>query len=179
MRVSGEARILNNILPRHKILYDKGGALIIQLFENSFLDYLFLGRRYTGLTGELYYISIAVKEYREEINVNGYVRVFFRKGLFGIGSKTVIDGYGVLKRIVEDIIASRKELVHRNVYEEIVVKKTDKVGEEIVDKELKGEAVVVIGRTSIVHSIRVKRFFENLYVFNNILLEEIARSLHR
>jgi len=180
--VSGEARILRKIIGASgEIIYDEGGAVTVKLFDQSYMNYFFIGRHTTGLSGETYYITISVHESDQKLYVDGYATLTIRKGILGFGFKHKLVGEGSLMNIVEDLLRDNylAKLISKTIYEEIKILKSNTPEVKGVSKRSAGEAIVIVGRTTILSTLRPYKTIRNMFLLNKILLDNIVRTIYQ
>ena len=179
MRKSGEARILEKILDaRGKIIYDQGGAVIVEFSSTHILRYFFIGKHSVRYTGEPYYITIAVHEFKDKPRVNGKARITIRKGFFGIGSRIKVEKEGEIGNVVDELVKTGfKKVLNDTPYEEIIVETVDK--EELPGNVDVGYALVLIGRTSISHTLFPEKFLRKILVFNIEFMKSVLKFLNQ
>ena len=179
MRKSGEARIFEKILDvRGRIIYDQGGAVVVEFSPNNVLNYFFIGKHSVKYTGEPYYVTIAVHEFKNKLRVKGKAKIKVRKGFLGIGSRIWVEKEGGIGEIVDVLIKTGiREELYKTPYEEIVVKCVDK--EELPGNVNVGQALVVIGRTGIAHTLFPEKYLRKIFVFNIKFMEKILKFLNQ
>lgn len=181
MNKSGEARILEKILSgKARVILDQGGAVVFEFNKVYPIKYFFIGKNFIGLSSEPYYITISVHEFSGNHIVNGQARLRIRKGIFRLWSKIdIVQREKIIGEIINRLVLEnniRSKLLD-TPYEEIIVKTIDK--KVLLDKLGSGNALVIIGRTSIVNTLFPFRFFKKLVFFNMEFMDKLVKNLYR
>jgi len=174
---SSEARIVERIVSgRGRVVYDAGGAILVEFNPGESLNYFFIGKHYVGLTGEPVYITIAVREVERSIG-SATAKFTVKHGLLGFGKRVLVEASNPLGEAVADLVkrAALKSIAE-SPYEELVVKlvaESEDVGVFRVNR-----SIVVIGRSGLAYTLNARKLLEKMLKLNVEVVEVIANSLN-
>jgi len=174
---SGEARIVEKIVgKRGRVVYDAGGAVLVEFNPGQTLSYFFIGKHYIGLTGEPVYITIAVREVKHSVG-SATARFTVKRGLLGFRKKVLIEAADPLGEAIADAVKrSVLKSIAESPYEELVVKlvaESEDVGVLKVNR-----SIVVIGRSGLAYTLNAEKLLKRMLELNVEVVKAIADSLN-
>jgi len=174
---SGEARIVERIVSGcGRVVYDAGGAVLVEFNPGQNLNYFFIGKNHVGLTGEPIYITIAVREVERSIG-SATARFTVKRCLLGFRKKVLVEAANPLGEAIADIVKrTALKSIAESPYEELVVKlvaESEDVGVIRVNR-----SIVVIGRSGLAYTLNARKMLEKMLKLNAEIVRVIAKSLN-
>ncbi len=172
----GLKRIVEKIIQdKGRITHASGGSVVVEYSREEPIRYFFLGKTTTRYTGEYYLVVILVHESNQELGDLGRVEFRIRNGFLRLGRKITINGEGLLYELAKEL-KNRKALDHLygSGYEYIIVEKGYK-GREV---KTSSNSIVLIGRSTLIYTLRLGRRIEKLYSSGYRLLIDIIREVY-
>ncbi len=157
------------------ITHAAGGAVVVEN-PSPHINYFFLGKTTTNVTGEFYLVTIYVHEPPRDLGLDGKAVIHVRRGILGIGRRIIVEGRGRIGELVEELRGSGiLNALYDSSYEEIVVR----MGVKTPFLEAGDKSIVMIGRSSIFYGLRPGRMIGKLYVTGRRVFEELLTLVYR